>query len=194
MDKLFGVGSSNDSVDSAVNHAKYTDELTELSAASAEMATQLQKMTTNFPTHDTLEKARATAYSTPDTASVVNKSSLKSLYLNLGLTDAFNSLMHYYDSSSLKKKEFYLDHSPQGAKKVPAGQTKLLKELDTLENFFFDFVQLTEEGEGKTVQKDQDQLDQNFMQQLNGYSTSLKLIYQDEARKAMYKEKRLAQR
>lgn len=71
---------------------------------------------------------------------------------------------------------------------------KQLKELDTLENFFFDFVQLTEEGEGKTVQKDQEQLDTNFIQQLNGYSTSLKLIYQDEARKAMYKEKRAAQR
>lgn len=54
---------------------------------------------------------------------------------------------------------------------------KQLKELDTLENFFFDFVPLAEEGEGKTVQKDQDQLDANFMQQLNSYSTSLKLIY-----------------
>ena len=53
---------------------------------------------------------------------------------------------------------------------------------------------LTEESEGKTVQKDQDRLDLNFMEQLNSYSTSLKLIYQDEARKAMYKEKKAAQK
>lgn len=71
---------------------------------------------------------------------------------------------------------------------------KQLKDLDTLENFFFDFVPLVEEGEGKTVQKDQDQLDANFTQQLNNYSTSLKLIYQDESRKAMYKEKKAAQK
>tara|TARA_B110000285_G_C15071930_1_gene588463 strand:- start:1301 stop:1537 length:237 start_codon:yes stop_codon:yes gene_type:complete len=75
MDKLFGVGSSNDSVDSAVNHAKYTDELTELSAASAEMATQLQKMVSS-QNLDVGEKARGNQYSQAEYTSGVIKSSL----------------------------------------------------------------------------------------------------------------------
>ena len=112
----------------------------------------------------------------------------------MGLTDVFNNLVHFYDNSWLKKKAFFLDQAHVSKKAQLTPILKQLKELDTLENFFFDFVPLSEEGEGKTVQKDQDQMDSDFMQQLNSYSTSLKLIYQDEARKGMYKAKKEAQR
>ena len=143
---------------------------------------------------DTTEKSRTTQYADLEHTSGVIKRSLQSLYQNLGLTDVFNSLVHFYDNSWLKKKAFFLDQAHVSKKAQLTPILKQLKELDTLENFFFDFVPLSEEGEGKTVQKDQDQMDTDFMNQLNSYSTSLKLIYQDEARKGMYKAKKEAQR
>ena len=42
MDKLFNVGSSTDSVDSAVNYAQYFEELNELKDASLKMAAKFQ--------------------------------------------------------------------------------------------------------------------------------------------------------
>lgn len=76
MDKLFNVGSSTDSVDSAVNYAKYTDELTELAAASNETAAQLAKMAANPGSLDTGEKARNSQYSNAEYIPGVAKSNL----------------------------------------------------------------------------------------------------------------------
>ena len=67
-----------------------------------------------------------------------------------------------------------------------------MKEFDQHDNFFFDFVPIVEAGEGKGIQKDQDKLDNEFISYVESFSTSYKLIYQDESRKATYKEKKLA--
>ena len=98
---------------------------------------------------------------------------------------------HFYDNSSLKKKEFYLDHS-HVAKKTAMQYSATLKELDKLDNFFFDFVPITEKGEEEQIQAEQDEEDANFMSYVGGSSTSMKLIYQDESRKSLQKEKKIA--
>ena len=87
---------------------------------------------------------------------------------------------HFYDNSSLKKKEFYLDHiSNLFPKKTTASQyANMLKELDKLENFFFDFVPIVEKDEGhKHIQAEQDVEDADFMSYVSELSTSMKLIY-----------------
>ncbi len=60
MDKFFNGGNQNDSVDSAINFAKYTDELTEMLTSSNKIATKFG----NYNNLDILEKARNNNYST----------------------------------------------------------------------------------------------------------------------------------
>ena len=46
---------------------------------------------------------------------------------------------------------------------------------------------IIEEGEGKLVQAEQDEEDMAFMNYVESFSSSMKLIYQDESRKSLYK-------
>ena len=187
MDKLFSVGSHTDSVDSGINHAKYSDELDALHAA----ATKNLSKFANYTDLDIKEKKRDSNCTNAEYTQATIKANLSHLYNNLGLNDLFKVVNHFYDNSSLKKKEFYLDHS-HVAKKTGTQYSATLKELDKLENFFFDFVPILEKGEGEHIQAEEDEEDANFMSHVAGCSTSMKLIYQDESRKSLYKEKKMA--
>lgn len=189
MDKLFSVGSHTDSVDSGINHAKYSDELEALIAAANKNSIKF-----NYNDIDIKEKKRDSNCTNAEYTQATIKANLSHLYNNLGLNDLFKVVNHFYDNSSLKKKEFYLDHS-QLAKKTGPKQKEMLrtlKELDKLDNFFFDFVPIIEKGEAEQMQAEQDEEDANFMSYVGGSSTSMKLIYQDESRKLLYKEKKIA--
>ena len=191
MDKLFSVGSHTDSVDSGINHAKYSDELDALIAATTEKSIKFN----NYNDIDIKEKKRDSNCNNAEYTQATIKANLSHLYHNLGLADQFKVVNHFYDNSSLKKREFYLDHiSNLFPKKTTASQyTNTLKELDKLENFFFDFVPIVEKDEGhQHTQAEQDVEDADFMSYVGGLSTSMKLIYQDESRKLLYKEKKIA--
>lgn len=72
------------------------------------------------------------------------------------------------------------------------GFTAMLRDFDKLENFIFDFVPFTSQGEKRGGYVDPDEADQEVMNHLKNISTSFKNIYQDEARKHNGKEKKAA--
>lgn len=68
----------------------------------------------------------------------------------------------------------------------------MLKDLDKLEGFIFDFVPLNERMERMERKAPPDQQDSEVVQKMVAVSSSFKNIYVDEPRKAYYKEYKAA--
>jgi len=75
---------------------------------------------------------------------------------------------------------------------MQATYTKLLKDLDKMDHFIFDFIPITEAGESMDLPEEQDEQDRIIMNHMTNVSSSFKNIQQDDQRKALNKEKKQA--
>jgi hypothetical protein len=113
----------------------------------------------------------------------------------MGLLEKFKYIQKFQETGPLKKQVFSLEYPA----KVKA-YVSLLKELDSLDHFLFDFIPFTGKNESYKsdikAQKspapfDPEQEDQKIFKIMNSVSTSFNMIASDKARQSMFTDKKI---
>ena len=166
MDKFFNVGNVGDSVDSGINHAKYENELENLICVSEKFQSKL----TQFTPLDLTQEARDAESQSSEHIAETAKASLGNLYKDFGCEDQLQELVANLEPFDKSDFALELPSMPQGFERY---QT-MLNDFNVVDNFIFDFVPVTEHGEGKTTIVEQDEEDAFIQKLMANVSTSFR--------------------